>query len=70
MKYSTGLANRALMGACRFQARERGGRGHGSQSAGSTESLDGKKGLGGREEGARNHEQRGGLSTALTPVES
>lgn len=46
MKYSTGLANRALMGACRFQAGERGGSGHGSQSAGSTESLDGEKGLG------------------------
>lgn len=46
MKYSTGLANETLMGACRFQARERGGSGHGAQSAGGTESLGGEKGLG------------------------
>lgn len=32
MKYSTGLADRALVGACSFQAEEKGRQGRGSQS--------------------------------------
>lgn len=46
MKYSPGPANRALTGGCRFQARGREGRGHGSRSAGSMVSLERAKGSG------------------------
>lgn len=63
MKYSTGLAHRALMGGCRFQAGEKDGSGRaGLRVQAAWRPRTERKGVGWwrqRGRGAGNHEQRG-----------